>query len=313
MIFYSTFAYLLLILITNFITHPIYSELFIYLSGIFYGLYASLFWPAMHTEIAYNTTSKKAENDLSNMQIITIVVGAIAPIIGGFFIEKISYLALLILSSIILFLGTIPLLKLENIKLKNVSFSFKKYITLKHKYNKSSENVVFKTEGIETTLTIYLFPIFLFIFLENNYLTLGVLTTIFSLAASVLIFFLKAKFNKIPKELLNKRFSKILSLSWGIRSILIIISFPFLIFYEFFHKLAYSFFSISFFSIFYENSKKENYLDYILFREFDLHLTKIIFSLFLIVLIYFYPNINLIYILLISIVCSLLFTKFKER
>ena len=309
-IFISNFFLTFQIIILNFIT---ISNYFIYFNAIICGFYSSLFWPAIHCEISFNSNKKNISNNYSKIQILTILVGAIAPLIGGFFLEGFGYTYLIILSIVLLSIGTIPLLKSKDITLQKIKFHYKDYFKLNKKYKKSCERFVFSTEGVNSIIAVILFPIFLFILLKNNFLNLGILISSFSFIIGIFLFIFKKKFNKYSNEKLNKIFSKIKSFSWGFRCFFIIFSFPITIIYEFFHNLQQSFSIIPYMSIFYKNVKKEKYLNYILYREFKLHTIKILFCLFLLSLILIFPKINLIYFIIIAIFSSLIYGTFLER
>ena len=90
----------------------------------------------------------------------------------------------------------------------------------------------------------------------------------------------------------------------------LVLSYPFLLIYEFFHNFLNHLLDISYMGIFYNNSKKEG-LNYILLREFDIHFGRIL--MLIICLIIFYLGFDLKYILFLGIILFPLLSFLKEK
>ena len=117
------FKYTLLITIPIYFTHILVlnfletSIIFYHLAWLSFGTYMAFFWPAMHSEIAMNGSSKHRASQMGTLQILTTLFATLAPLVGGLVLEVSSYYVLLVISSIILFIGIIPLIVSKDIKL----------------------------------------------------------------------------------------------------------------------------------------------------------------------------------------------------
>lgn len=166
--------------------------------GFFYGIVQGLFWVAGHTLI--NEYTKNVENSfISIKSILSKILKIFFPIIFGASIEltSFSYIA-----KIVLFLSLIQfsfsLLIKDKEKISNKKYDLKEYI--KYIKNNNKFKIVYKIaacDGIvhyllETLITILIVMTF------KTTLSLGVLTTIFSICSmlSVYIFQYKLKSNK---------------------------------------------------------------------------------------------------------------------
>lgn len=265
--------YLIHIISLNFLTaHPI----FFHIAWITIGIYISFFWPAMHSEIALNGSKKHRGSQMGTLQIISTIFAAAAPLIGGIFLENIGYFQLMILMSVIILIGLIPLLYSEDIKVKKYEFHFKDYIRLYKNKKLTNSKIAFASEGVASTLNMYLWPIVVFILLEKNFLSFGILATAISVISILFVLYMKNYIDKHPKEKVLNFTSKVLSLNWIVKGFIFLLGSFALYFLDLITKLLFNLFSLSFLSIFYNNAQKVGYMDYIVLREEYLHTTKII-------------------------------------
>lgn len=277
----STPIYLLHITFLNYLGESI---IFYHLSWISFGLYVSIFWPTFHSELALNGSSKHRSSQMGTLQIISVIFGTLAPLIGGIFLDLGSYWYLLLFSSILVFLGLIPLLLAEDIKLQNYTFDHKDYFKfMKSKKNISSKKA-FAFQGVDSILSLHVWPIIVFILLNESFFNLGALFSIIAFINLIFILYTKSYFDKKNKHLFLKKITTIISFNWFLKSIVTFFSTFFLFFVEAISKLAQNLFSMLFMSIFYNNAKKIGYMDYIIFREFYLHTAKLFFGSILIIL-----------------------------
>lgn len=166
--------------------------------GFFYGIVQGLFWVAGHTLI--NEYTKNVENSfISIKSILSKILKIFFPIIFGASIEltSFSYIAkIVLLLSLIQF--SFSLLIKDKEKISNKKYDLKEYI--KYIRNNNKFKIVYKIaacDGIvnyllETLITILIVMTF------KTTLSLGILTTIFSICSmlSVYIFQYKLKSNK---------------------------------------------------------------------------------------------------------------------
>jgi len=127
-------------------------------------------------------------------------------------------------------------------------------------------------------LALNLWSIILFILLSSSFLNLGILFTITSLISILFVLYLKLYVDKKNKHKTLKFISKFISFSWFLKAIIFLFGSFFLYFIEMFSRLINASFNLTFFSIFYNNAKKNEYMDYIILRASYLHGAKIIFG-----------------------------------
>jgi hypothetical protein len=291
------------------------TEYMIFLSSLMYGLHMAIFWPAMHLEISVNSNKKHSSSDLGTLQIVITLFGGIAPLIGGTFLELLTFSKLLIFSFIIILIGLIPLLASKDIKLKNYNFDYKDYKKISNNYKFQSSKKPFFAEGIESFLSISFWPIILFTLVDNNFIKLGMLYTVVSVISIALIVYLKKYLDTHNKKIIVKGTAKSISLIWILRLLAIIFSGFFIYIVEMMAKLIYSTYNLTFASIFYSNAKKNSAMDYIIFRELYLHSAKILFgTIALVSVIYFGTSqIVLSSFLVIGVINTIWLSKLREE
>jgi hypothetical protein len=188
----------------------------------------------------------------------------------------------------LVFLGLVPLLLSSDIILKNYTFDYKNYFKLISSNKNKSSKKAFAYEGLNTILTLHLWPIIVFILLNKSFFNLGVLLTIISFVSLIFVLYFKAYFDKNNKNKILRKIVKISSLNWFFKSIVIFFGLFFLFVIEGISRLTQNLFGMLFMSIFYNNAKKIGYMDYIILRELYLHSAKIIFGSAIILLFLFF-------------------------
>lgn len=271
--------YLMHIISLNFLTESI---LFYHIAWFTFGTYVSLFWPAMHSEIALSGSIKHRSSQMGTLQIISTIFATIAPLIGGFVLYLYGIFPLIFFSIFFVLLGILPLLFSKDIVLKKYDFNYADYFRLIRDKRYKFSKMPFSFEGIENTLSLHIWPILVFIFLSGNFLLLGSLFSFMSLISVVLIVFIKSYLDKTSKSSVLVFISKLLSVNWFLRIFVILFGSIFIYFVDVVGKLLFSVFSLSYVSIFYNNAQKTLFMDYIILRETYLHSFKILFIITLI-------------------------------
>ena len=278
---------------TMFFSVPMYMGFIIFLNYIdvsfwfaigawaIYGMHVGMFWPAYHSEIALSGHNKKRGSEIGTIQMITALFATIAPIIGGYLLEFMSYMEVLILGCIILVISFGPLYFAKNIKLKKYDFNYKDYFRFIGSRKHQNSKRAFVAEGLEHSISYIGWPIFLFIILSGSYFALGTVMTVVSLISVLVIRFIKKRLDRQDKHKVLFVTSRMYTVSWIGRLILIFIGGILTIFIESFARIMTDVFRLPYQSIFYNNAKRTQYLDYIIMREFFLACSRIIsFSIF---------------------------------
>jgi MFS family permease len=316
------FKYSLLLSVPLYIFHvvtlnylPLHTKLVYYLSSLSFGLYVSIFWPAMHSELAANGSNKKIGKQMSILNIVTTLVATFAPFIGGYFLDNFSFYILVLVVLSLVFLGSIPLIFSEDVKLMSYSLSYKRYFKLFIDYLKTTDKYAFISEGIEASISVLVWPIFLFILFNKSYTKLGTLFTFVSLFSVLIMMYFKDHLDKSDRTNTLKRVTYLLSLNWFLRSLILIFGFFLVYFVESFFKLVQNLFHVSYFSIFYNNAKKKNFLDYIIVREQYVQLSKCLFILLVLFPLFKYfgdSKIVFLYAVFFGFLASFGFLTYKE-
>ncbi len=294
----TTPIYLFHIVTLNFLDSGI---LFYHLSWISFGIYVSFFWPAMHSEIAVSGSKKHRGSQLGTLQIISTIVATLAPLIGGIFLDSVGYGYLLILAFFILFIGFIPLFFSKDIKINDYDFNYLDYLRLiKDKKTKNSK-LAFISEGIELSIIgVHIWPILVFILLSQSFVKFGMLLSAVSILSVIFILYFKKFIDNNDKNKTLNMITKVMSFNYLLKSLVLFMGSFFLYFVETIGKLVQNTFSISYYSIFYNNASKMEYLDYIILRELYLHISKIIGMIFIIILsLFFEVNVQFLSFILI--------------
>ena len=286
-LFLSIPVYILHITTLNFLSKGI---IFYHLAWLSFGVYMATFWLAMHSEIALNGSSKHRSSQLGTLQIITTIFATLAPIFGGFFLQYLGYYKLLIFSTFFLFLALLPLLFSKDLTLRNYDFNYSDYSRLFFSKKYDTSKKAFLAEGVEILLSLNLWPVILFILLKENIFNLGLLYSFISFLSIIFILYMKSYLDKKDKNEVLLISTRFMSMGWFLRSIVIFFSSIALYFIETFSKLVNNVYSLSYSSIFYNNAKNGEFMDYIILRELYIFIGKFIVSIFFIGIIYIYGS-----------------------
>ncbi len=267
-----------------FINYVKTTDIFLLLSIITFGMYMALFWLIYHSEIVVNSNKKHMGSQIGTLHMLTSFFTAIGPLIGGFVLEIFEYEILLFISLIFVFLGTIPLLLAEDIRLKKYDVNFKDYINFIKSNTHKKSKIAFISQGIELTIGVVLWPIILYIILDKNFLLLGTIMTAVTFLTVIIIVYFKKSFDKKNKIQILKTSVKALSFQYFLKNITLFLGTILIMLIEGIARLIREIMNITYFSIFYKNATKNGYMDYIAMREFLMHTTKFIFTTFIAVL-----------------------------
>jgi hypothetical protein len=259
----------------------------------------------MHSEIALSGDNKKRGNEIGNLQIIISIFTTFAFFIGGYFLDNLGYFKLFLFGSFLLIIASFLLLFVDDINLKEFSFKYKDYFKLFKRY-KNKNLISFVTEGLEGQFLIVIWPIIFFIIFKDSYVNLGMLFTFVSIISIILIVYFKNYLDKKRKEAVLNKVSKFISINWFLKSIVLFFSIPWIYLFESSFKLLQKALFISYWSIYYNNAKKKNFMEYIILRELILHVTKFLFVCFILIPYFYFFGEDFINLLFLAIAFSFL-------
>jgi MFS family permease len=307
----SPFYFIHLLSLQYITTHPI----FFHTLWISQGIYVSLFWFTYRCEVINNGSRKSRGNEIGTLQIIATILTTIGPVIGGFFLEYLTYTKLLILATIFLIGSNIPLILSKDNKIKKIKFKHRDYLRLIKKTTNKKTKLTHICEAIDLTLSVFIWPIILFIFLNNNFASLGLMYTTLSILTVIVLIYLKTYIDKHSKKKVLSITSKLLSLGWLTRTIVILIGSIFLYIIESLTKLFANVLTMTLTSIFYNNTTPKTFIEALLTRVLYFHGTKVLFSLVLIIIFSFVENSfsNLALLLGVGIISSIGLNSISEN
>ncbi len=284
---FSAPAYIIHLASLQFINESI---IYFHILWLSQGIYMSLFWLSFKAEIISNGHAKTRGDEIGTLQIIVTLFTAIAPIIGGIYLEYFSYWNLFLISSFLLVISNLPLLMSKDKKIHKINFKHSDYFKLLKKNSNKKCKVAHMSEGIELILSTIIWPIIFFIFINGNFAKLGILYTVLSILTIITLVMLKSYIDNHSKKKVLTVTSKLLAISWFGRTILTLFGSIFLYLFESFAKLIANIVTVTLASIFYNNTNSKNYLDALLTRTIFMHGAKIIFCSILILILLFVEN-----------------------
>jgi len=138
------------------------------------------YWVPYHTMVADTSTKSDRAKTLSVFSMLANVIGIFMPVLAGYLAENFGYEWLFLLGIIFTVIALFPLMSLESmgekITWKSKDF-FKKFINPK---DKKFALAVF-ARGLETSVGIVVWPIFIFELLKGNLLEVGILSSVITI------------------------------------------------------------------------------------------------------------------------------------
>lgn len=261
---------------------------FIILAVICIITYLTFFWPARHIDFAKFVTRKKTGRQIGTANIIAALVGTIMPLIGGFLIFKFGFTFTFIISIILLFLSTIPLFFSPEVY-EHYTLTWKQsFLKLLEKKNRGT-SLAFFFEGIEYTVWLFLFPIFIFIVI-GRIETIGLVTSVSLAVALVFTYLIGWVSDKKGDRKVISYASVVHFFVWLVNAF-IATPLQYLI-YATFLRLAETANHLPFVSLFYKKAKAQGHGidEYIVFHEIAHNLGRALMAL--IIIIGFYQGIT---------------------
>lgn len=241
------------------------SPIIVFAAAFCQGIHLSIFLTTLNSEIAVNGHNEKRGSEIGMMNMLMTLASTFSPIIGGAILQYRGYFSLLITALIIATIATIPLLSSQNIKLANYSFSYKDYFSLAKKYDARTK-IFFLSEGVDIILLLYIWPIGLYLLLNENTLSLGSLLTAASFVSVALLWFFRRRLDTKPKKKYLDMSAKFVGIEYIFK--FLSLSFGFVVYLaELISKVNRKVFQMSYKAIYFSNMNKQEYIDYILFCD----------------------------------------------
>lgn len=232
--------------------------------GVVGGISNGLFWVGHHTEFVESSKKESTGKQLGIVKILVSIFQTIGPIVGGFLLAWFDFPIVFIIVSVILALSVIPLLMTED-KHEPFKFSFKDF----NKLFRTKEVIGHVGFGVESSIHLVVWPIFIFYFVLGEKLTtLGTISSL-SLLFSLFITYLIANNMDKKPNFFNDLGAIMNSVVWIVKNFIKTSIGVFFI--DSVAGLTRTTQNISFNKICYDKARKSKTLQYIVLREFTIN------------------------------------------
>ncbi|MBU1934824.1 hypothetical protein KKF04_02095 [Patescibacteria group bacterium] len=255
---------------------------------IVFALYISCYWMIRHWFFSVNADYTKIGKQISTLTIIRILIGFIAPIVGGVISFLVSFNVTFVLGAIAGTFSLIPIL-LFHAPPHPRGYDFKKVIGILNKPDLKAIRPAYFWEGSAANFigTAWLLAFAIFI---GNILELGLLVGITTLAAAILTWLTGSWFDQRKRKAILTRITKIRFLT--VMLYVSIFFYPNIIYVwliELFNKLAVAVQYTIVDSYLFAYSNKIHPIHFHLNREIHLNISRFISSGLLAIAFYFLP------------------------
>jgi len=303
-ILFSHFFFLGYYLILFFIYN---SFILLPLAIIFKVVAMLLFWPAFHIDFVRFSEKGYSGRQVGKINVIYSMPTILSPIIGGAILSIGGYPALFAAVLVVLFSSSIPMFLSKETFVAYTDTYLKAWWRIFRKENFRT-TVAFTSLGMEYSVNLYLWPLFMFI-LAISYEAMGGIVT-FSLAAAALF---ALYMGRISDSISNRVWflnigSVLTSIAWVIKYFVVT---PFDAFLAHaLYRICRTSASIPFETFYYKRAslKGSEGDEFIIYRETILNLSRFVFLSAVALFLFFIPQINIIF--LVAAVASLGFMSF---
>ncbi len=183
------------------------------LLAILFGASHALFWTSYHVDFTKYSDYKHRGEEIGLVNIVTMVFNTVGPVIGGLILAWLGFSALFAIVSVILFLSIAPFFLSGEIQ--GVGKLDEKKI---FSNREPGTAIALFGHGVKLGAALVVWPIFLYLFITNNFVELGALSSVaFVFALGSVLF--TGKLTDVNRKLANKLGSTATSLLWVARSI----------------------------------------------------------------------------------------------
>ena len=239
----------------------------------------ALFWVSYHTDFSRFSEKGKTGKQVGISKIMASGSTILGPVVGGIILTLFSFEVLFILVSLLLIISTIPLFFSKDIH-QPISFSIKELFT---DFN-PKEALGFLTHGFESSMLVEVWPIFVFLFVFTEFALIGLAGTIvffFFMLFVIIISLIADKW----KNVVLKIGAVLNGITWALKAFVQIPLHVFLL--DTGHGSSRAMLSVPMDAITYDRAREGNEIEYVMFREVNIHAGKAVMFLLLIGLVTF--------------------------
>jgi MFS family permease len=249
------------------------------LLAIVWALANAMFWVSYHTDFSRFSEKGKRNKQVGISKIMAGGSTILGPVVGGIIVTLFSFEALFILVSLLIIVSTIPLFFSRDTH-QPIRFSIKELFT----DFKPKEALGFLTHGFESSMLVEVWPIFVFLFVFTELALIG-------LAGTTIFFFFMLFVITISviddkwKGIVLKIGAILNGITWALKAFVQIPLHVFLL--DTSHGSTRAMLSLPMDAITYDRAKEGNEIEYVMFREVNIHAGKALMMILLLGLVTF--------------------------
>lgn len=260
-----------------------------------------MYWIPLHTDLAKFTDKGDLGKELSMMEVSTLILGAIGPLLSGLILSKYNYDVLFIIATFVFIIALMPLIFLPRTE---ESFSWSYFETWKeffsHKRRKSV--LAYIGDGAEGAVGIVIWPIFIWELLDGNFFEVGAISSLIVFVTIFLQLMVGKFVDGGDKRKMLKWGSCLYALGWIVKIFVLTAFHIFIV--STYHNLVRIFARTSFDAMLYEIAADQgHYVDeYTVIHEMAIQVGKIFMLTFALVLTCFF---DMQWVFMIAAIASL--------
>lgn len=270
-----------------------------------------LYWVPYHVDFAKFSGKNNKGKTVGFIQSIFSLIGVIAPLIAGWIIVKFGYDALFVAGIVIYLASMIPYITIPRTKEK---FSWGYFETWRKLFKKKhvGTTLAFMADGAESVAGVIIWPIFIFIILDGDFMKVGSVSSAVVLITMIMQLLMGKYADKKPKKSLLKIGTVLYALIWIGKTF--ILTFFHIFLADMFHKFSKIFLRIPFDAATYEIAADQgHYVDeFTVLHEMAIAMGRTLMYSSIIILVTFVP---LKWVFILAAMASLTFNMiyFKDN
>ena len=276
-----------------------------YLLAVVGGIAAALYWTSINSIFVEHTDKIHRGKQTGNYFSMPQIAALVGPTLGGIISLVYGFSILFLITTALVFLSVIPLFLTRATK-PHINFNFKKMLKIK---NNLKFGFYLLLDGPKTVASALLWPIFIYWGLSNNTTSTGFAQTLVGVGIIAFTYYIGKKSDKQDKFLFIKQGAVLLGILWFAR----IFATTQMEFYA--YSLLAGLFTVlidvPFTAAGFDQARKENPDEFVVFREISLNIGR---ALFLITIIAFSnATLSITGGFAIAGITTLMFLFFKEN
>ena len=164
-----------------------------------------LYWVPYHTDFAKFTDKRTRGRQMSFLLSIMSLVGVFVPLVAGWVIDGFGYNVLFIIAIMFYLMSGVPFLLIPAVR-ENFTFSY--WRSIKEVFSKTHRKMLlsYGADGMQSVVGMVIWPIFIWLLLDQNYTAVGAVSS-FIVLGSIVLRLIVGDF--------SDRFDKRKVLKWG--------------------------------------------------------------------------------------------------